>query len=120
METNEINAVYASYGIDPASLSPEVREGLNAILRNLGRTALEQFQVILEAEARKRGISIGTPKSTAEQEAAVQKAAEEFKAQQEAEAAEAKRKKVYTYVGVGVGALLVIVGVVFFIRKRRK
>lgn len=117
-----INAVYEQSGIDPNTLSPEVKEGLNAILANAGLTALQQFQKILEAELRKRGLGLKAPNTgtSVDQSEAAKKAIEEFTKQQEAEAAAAKRKKVYTYVGAGLGGLLLIVGLVIIIRKSRK
>lgn len=120
MNSTEINALLASYGIDSANLSPEVKEGLNEILRTAGRTALESFIRIMEAEARKRGISAGTQSSPTAQNEAAKKAAEELAAQQEAEAAAAKRKTIYTYIGIGVGVLLLIVGIVVIVRKRKR
>ena len=116
MNTTEINALLSTYGIDPANLSPEVKEGLNEILRTAGRTALEAFIRIMEAEARKRGISTGTPQSPTAQNEAAKQAAEQLKAEQEAEAAK-KRRNIIISVSVGV-AVLVIVAVVIYFKKR--
>ena len=118
MNTTEINALLSTYGIDPANLSPEVKEGLNEILRTAGRTALEAFIRIMEAEARKRGISTGTPQSPTAQNEAAKQAAEQLKAEQEAEAAQ-KRRNIIIGVGVGVAALITVV-VILIVRKRKK
>lgn len=119
MNSTEINALLASYGIDPANLSPEVKDGLNEILRTAGRTALESFIKIMEAEARKRGISAGTPGTPGDQNEAAKQAAEQLKAEQEAQAAAKKRRNVIIGISVGVAALIAVV-VVIIVQKRKR
>lgn len=120
MNSNEINALLTAQGIDPLNLSPEVKEGLNEILRSAGRTALESFIKIMEAEARKRGISVSTPQSPTAQNEAAKQAAAALKAQQEAEAAAAAKRRRNIIIGISTGVVGLIGIVIIIVRKRNK
>ena len=110
----ELGTLLPAYGIQPANLSPEVREGLNAILRAAGREAIAQVQEVLKKEAAKRGVQVGnTGPRAAEQEAAARAALE---AAQKAEA-EAKKKRQRRIIGI-VGAVVVVIGIIVATKKR--
>jgi hypothetical protein len=114
MATIDSSSYLASYGIAEASLSDEVKDGVNEVLRAAGTKALEQLGPILQSEAKKRGIIIGTPTTdkTAENET-VQASLDELSKQQ----AKQQRQRVYLLVGALV---LVVAGVsVYFLTRKR-
>ncbi|MVM34992.1 hypothetical protein GO755_33500 [Spirosoma sp. HMF4905] len=107
----------AQYGIAEQSLSPEVKDGINEVLRAGAKQAIEQLGQILQKEAQKRGIDTGTNTSTAAQEEAARIAKEEFDAQQAA-AKKKKQQTILMYVAVGVTLLGVVIAII--ITKKRK
>lgn len=111
----ELESLVSAYGIQPANLSPEVREGLNAILRVAGREAIAQVQEVLKKEAAKRGVQVGnTGPSAAEQQAVAQKALEAAQKAQEEADAKKKRQRVI----IGIAAAIVVVIVIIVAKKR--
>lgn len=112
----ELTPLLTSYGIQPANISPEVREGLNAILRVAGREALAQVQAILKAEAAKRGVVVGGPTPAQQQDSA--RAALEAAQKAQAEA-EAKKKRQRIIIGVVAGVVLIGGVVIYLFTKKR-
>lgn len=117
MTTTEINALYASYGLDPANLSPEVKNGIENILRGAALNALEELKKILEAELRKRNISVTTPQTPTVQA----QAGEGILAKMEAEeAAAAARKRRNIIIGVSAGVVVIVVAIVLIVKRKRR
>lgn len=118
MELSAFLAFYAP-GIASESLSPEVREGLNAILRTASREALKQVGEVLQKEAAKRGIKVGSVSTLQQQTEAAQKTLEDAQRQAEAEAAKQARQKRNLLIGITVAVAVLIGTVVVIILKKR-
>lgn len=115
----EFTSLYAAYGLDPATLSPERKAQIEGILRGAGqaagRAALEEATRILQQEAAKRGLQTGTPGSQAQQDA--ERAALE-EARRLADEAAARRRR-NTIIGVGAGIVVLIIGAVIWTLRRK-
>ncbi|GEM_PF-4321142 len=115
MATVNSSNYLASYGIAEASLSDDVKDGVKEVLRAAGTKALEQLGPILQAEAKKRGIILGTPQTDPDaQNEAVQASLDELSQQQ----AKQKRQRLYMIVGAVALVLVAVVGTYLFTRKR--
>lgn len=101
------------YGIAEASLSPEVKEGINEVLRKASTEGLAQLGKILDAEARKRGIDPGSNKDDgrAEQDAILAALEENDK-----QTAAKKRRRIII---IGVSAVVVVVvGLIIYLKRQ--
>lgn len=102
------------YGIAEQSLSPSVKEGINEVLRAASVEGLAQLGKILDAEARKRGITpSGSPAGNADEDAAVLIAIEEGKRQKAA-----KTRQRIIIIGVSA-VVLIVIGVVIYLNRHR-
>lgn len=116
MTTLNSSAYLASYGIAENSLSDDVKDGVKEVLRAAGTKALEQLGPILQAEARKRGIQIGTPSTdTSAQNEATQAALDRYAAEQEAQK---KRQRMYLAIGAVAFVLVAVVATYLLTRER--
>lgn len=112
-----LDTLLPQYGIAVSSLQPEVRTSLETILKTAGKAALEQFLVILEQEARKRGVNTdgttpgGSPASTQNDAA---KAALDEQERKE------NQKKIFRTLGYIVASLVLIGGLAFFFTRKKK
>lgn len=116
MTTIDTSSYLANYGIAESNLSDDVKDGVKEVLRAAGTKALEQLGPILQAEARKRGIQIGTPSTdTSAQNEATQAALDSYVAEQEAKQ---KRQRMFLTVGAVAFVIVAVVATYLLTRKR--
>lgn len=114
---NSVSSFLAQYGIADQSLSSDVKDGINEVLRAASKEGLQQLGQILQKEAQKRGINVGTPVDDKAQSDAVKAAQAEYDAQQ---AAAKKRQQRNILLGVAGGILLIGLVVAVVVSRKKK
>ncbi len=117
MASTSTSTFLAQYGIAESSLSGDVKDGINEVLRAATKEGLQQLGQILQKEAQKRGINTGGAVDAAAQDEAARIAKEEYDAQQAA----AKKKQQRTILmGVAGGILLISIIVAVLMTRKKK